>query len=100
MVFHHFFKGEQLLLLPVCYSFQKMVCFYETWLPKKHVLFFCSECNKGFAPIGLPPLGKQTESHQTCSIHVGPLSCLESRKVFTEVLVKIYFTVLLTAEPA
>ena len=69
MVFHHFSKGTT-FIASCLLTFTKKVCFYETWLPKKQVLLFCSECNKGFAHIGLHPPGKQTESQQTCSIYV------------------------------
>ena len=75
-----------------------MVYFYETWLPKKQVLLFCSECNKGFAHIGLLQGSKNGGKYGGAPTppplpHVGPLSCLESRKVFTEVLVMIYLYV-------
>ena len=41
------------------------------------VLLFCSECNKGFAHMGLHPTGKQTGSHQTCSIYVKMVENME-----------------------
>ena len=95
MVFHHFFKGNNCHSFLFANLYKRWSVFMRLGSRRSKFFYFVLSAIKDEANRKSPNLFHLCKNggKYGSAPHVGPLSCLESRKVFTEVLVMIYFYV-------